>query len=37
LGLTFVVPVFQSHPLPLSVLRHPIGVASPPLIKPPIS
>ncbi len=37
LGLTFVVPVFQSHPLPLSALRHPIGVASPPLIKPPIS
>ena len=36
-GLTFVVPVFQSHSLPLSVLRHPAGVASAPLIKPPIS
>ena len=37
LGLTLVVPVFQSHPLPLSALRHPVGVASAPLIKPPIS
>ena len=36
-GPTFVVPVFQSHSLPLSVLRHPAGVASPPLIKPPSS
>ena len=34
---TFTVSVSQSHPLPLSVLRHDAGVASPPLIKPPIS
>jgi hypothetical protein len=32
-----VLPVFQSHPLPIGEARQPAGRATSPLIKPPIS